>query len=440
MMRDPLALFSFFARDGLVWGEPSGSHQLRENLAMKKITFLAIMSASLMLSTAIVSAQTILSSTHAGRTLGPIAVTTPVAPGFFPFGGGLSDVVAANVDSEGQLKVIDWSTYEGSLVRNGDAIYAPQQEEGSLPTSISAVGLDSGHIVTAHVDGTGRLTIISWQIGCTSSAVCLVKSASVPNYATTEYPYSPQAVSVTALSSTQVVTAAVNYVNQLAVQVWNINPTTYLPTAAAPAQTYELVQAVTVAAINSFQVVTAAQNQDGTVELALFNVGRKTVDRVTTAGLGTSYVVSQVTLASDFFGDIFTASVKDGDGDLSIDYWTVSTSGSKEKLSRTASVKKGSGEHQIAAAWMSAIDFLFTDEGSTAPVTAMGDTSGNLDVDFWSTSKELSHNATNDAIGTISIVPLGAVFSVAGNRSVSYFATGDQSSITEDLEIKLWSD
>jgi hypothetical protein len=35
---------------------------------------------------------------------------------------------------------------------------------------------------------------------------------------------------------------------------------------------------------------------------------------------------------------------------------------------------------------------------------------------------------------------LGAVFSVAGTRSVSYFATGDQSSITEDLEIKLWSD
>jgi len=398
---------------------------------IKKLTFLAIMSTSLMLSTAIVNAQTILSSTHAGQTLGPIALTTPVPPGFFPFGGGLTDVVAANVDSAGHLKLIDWSTYEGSLVRNGSAIYA-----SVLPTSISAVGLDNEHVVTAHVDAAGTLAIISWQIGCPSGAVCLVKRVSVPNYAE---PYYPQAVSVTALSSTQVVTAAVSYANRLAVQVWNIDPTTYLPTAAGPAHTYEFVQAVTVAAINSGQVVTAAQNQDGTVELALFNVGSKTVNRVATAGLGTSYVVSQVTVASDFFGDIFTASVKDGDGDLSIDYWTVSTSGSKEKLSLSASVQKGSGEHQIAAAWMSAIDFLtFTEEGSTAPVTAMGDTSGNLDVDFWSTSKELSHNATGDAIETISIVPLGAVVSDAGN-SVSYFATGDKSSVTGDLEIKLWS-
>lgn len=407
---------------------------------MKKLTFWEIVFVSLVLSTAIASAQTILSSTHAGQTLGPVAVATPVPPGFFPFGGGLTDVLAANVDSEGQLKVIDWSTYEGILVRNGEAIYEPQDVEGSLPTSISAVGLDSEHIITAHVDGVGRLAIISWQLGCTSSSVCLVKAVSVPNYATAAYPYVAQAVSVTALSSTQVVTAAVNYDDDLAVQVWNINPTTYLPTAAGPAQTYESVQAVAVAAINSGQVVTAVQNADGTEELALYNVGRKTVNRVATAR-GSSYAVSQVALASDFFGDIFTANVKAGDGDLSIVYWTVSNSGSKVTLVSTGSVQKGSGEHQIAAGWMSAIDFLtFTDVGSTAPVTAMGDASGDLDVDFWSNSKELRHNATNDTIDTIGIVPLGAIFSVARNKSVSYFATGDRSSSTGDLEIKLWSD
>ena len=323
-------------------------------------------------------------------------------------------------------------------MRNGDAVFTTPKG-GYEPTSISAVGLDSTHVITAHVDGTGNLAINTWQIGCSGSAVCLLNGAYKRNYATAAYPYNPQAVSITALSSTKVVTAFVNSINQLAAQVWDISPKTYLPAAAGPAETYEFVQAVSVAALNSSQVVTAAQNIDGTVELAVFNLGSKTVERVATH-TGTSYAVSQVALGADFSGDIFTANVKASDGSLSIVYWVVSLSGSKVVLTPSAPVNRGTGEHQIAAAWLSSIDFLtYIEEGVTTPVTAMGDNLGNLDVDIWSKSKELSFHATDDAIDTVALVPLGGVFSVPADRSIAYFATADRNSINGDLEIKLWS-
>jgi hypothetical protein len=400
-----------------------GLHQLKEKLNMKKLTFLAIVSASLLLSTAIVNAQTILSSTHAGQTGSPIAVTTPVGPGSFPFWGSLTDVVAANVDSEGQLKVIDWGTSTGTLVRKGDAIFTPPKGGGS-PASISAAGLDFEHVATASVDAAGNLAINIWQIGCSSSvAVCLLNGAYASSYATTAYPFL-HAVSITALSATQVVTASVNSTNNLEVQVWNINPTTYKP-AAGPSYEGDLIQAVSVAAINSGQVVTAAQNLAGTVELTLFSNGSKGLTRAAPPTVGTSYAVTQVALAADLIGDIFTANIRATDGALYIVYWIVSSSGT---FIPSATVHKGTGELQIAAAFVSGEVLL--------PITAMVDNLGNLDVDIWSTSKERSFHATTDAINSVALVPLGVNL---GSPAVEYFATADRSATTGDLEIKLWS-
>jgi hypothetical protein len=172
-------------------------------------------------------------------------------------------------------------------------------------------------------------------------------------------------------------------------------------------------------------VVTAAQNLAGTVELALFSNGSKGLTRAAPPTAGTSYAVTQVALAADLIGDIFTANIRAYDGALYIVYWTLSSSGT---FIPSATVPKGTGEQQIAAAFVSGEVLL--------PITAMVDNLGNLDVDIWSTSKERSFHATTDAINSVALVPLRVSF---GSPTVEYFATADRSATTGDLEIKLWS-
>jgi hypothetical protein len=365
---------------------------------------LMIAFASLVLSTAIVNAQTPLYGTNpaGASSIGSLSVATTLAP----TNGRSANVVAAFANSAGDLEVMAWHDTKTSLALLGSASVA-----GPAVNSVAVTGLDANRAVTADVDSTGTLSINTWEIALTSEGVSLQNGTStVPNSAT--------AVSITRLSSTEVVTAVRNFSGDLTVEVWNISEKG-LPSLDSSASGGE-VSEVAVAATNSSQVVVATRDSAGKLKVIVWAVEGGVVTRMDDYTAG---AIEQLSIGASFGTEnAFTATVN-GSGDLEIIYWVVSPSGF---ITRSTTAKGGSAS-QVAASWLSI----------NTPISAVCGGSSDLDVEAWgSSSKESSYN-TNLGITAVAVASEGEA--VVGTRWVGYFATAARGSKYQDLKIKVWS-
>ena len=201
---------------------------------------------------------TIATTTATVSWLGPIAVTTTA--------GGLgvhpAYVVAAAANTNQDLEVIAW---QDTTLDQAPAIGV---EQGPAVTGVGITGLDSGRVVTASIDGSDTLSIITWSV----SSAGVVKQN---GYSSAEnYPY--HNVSITTLSSTEVVTVFRQATGSFAVEAFTIDaeglPTPVLPIVGPPV--WEVGAAalqVSIATVEGNSVATATNDSDG--NLWVFNWG-----------------------------------------------------------------------------------------------------------------------------------------------------------------------
>jgi hypothetical protein len=140
-------------------------------------------------------------------------------------------------------------------------------------------------------------------------------------------------VSITRLSSSEVVTANINYSGDYIVQAWTID-SSGVPT---PAGSYlgGAADAAAIAAVNSGQVLVATRDSAGNLKVIAFAVGG---GRVTRQGSEVAGAIGAVAIGANLgSNDAFTP-VLDSSGNLEIIYWGVSNSG---VVSRVATVETG---------------------------------------------------------------------------------------------------
>jgi hypothetical protein len=230
---------------------------------VKTLTCINIAVACLMLTSSAAvwaSAPTTIATTTATDTtvswLGPIAVTTTVpGPSFRP-----AYVVAAAADANQDLEVIAWQ--DTTLAQ----VPAIGVEQGGGLLGVGITGLDSGRVVTASIDGSGALSIITWSV---SSAGVVEQKG----YSTSENnPY--HNVAITTLSSTEVVTVFRQATGSFAVEAFTIDaeglPTPVLPIVNPPASIAgtEALQ-VSIATVGGNLVTTATNDSD--LDLVVMN-------------------------------------------------------------------------------------------------------------------------------------------------------------------------
>jgi len=206
------------------------------------------------------SAPTTIATTTATDTtvswLGPIAVTTTVpGPSFRP-----AYVVAAAANTNQDLEVIAW---QDTTLAQAPAIGV---EEGPALLGVGITGLDSGRVVTASIDGSDTLSIITWSVSSAGVVKQKVYSTSENN------PY--HNVSITTLSSTEVVTVFRQSTGSFAVEAFTIDaeglPTPVLPVVNPPAWVAgtDALQ-VSIATVGGNLVTTATNDSD--LDLVVMN-------------------------------------------------------------------------------------------------------------------------------------------------------------------------
>jgi len=159
-------------------------------------------------------------------------------------------VVAATGDAKGKLQVTAWQDTTKALVQVGQADLG-----GNKVEALAATGLDATHVVTADIDDEGTLYVKTWTIGGTAG-VALLNKESVPSAGQLLYTEPPN-LAVTALSSTEVVTAYQDANGNLKVKAWTVSDTSTAPVPLGSDWHGGPVSEVSMAEIDSETVITA---------------------------------------------------------------------------------------------------------------------------------------------------------------------------------------
>jgi len=159
-------------------------------------------------------------------------------------------VVAAGLISNTDLEVLAWMDPFSSLKQ----VPNPGVDEGNIPASVAATGLDPSRVVTADFDADGILHIDTWTVS--NTGVVKQNGASTPPNAFVTN--NPSVVEITTVSSTEVVVAFQNSNSTLEVEAWTI-AANGLPT---PVNQYgagiTLGGSFSITTLNAGEVLTAA--------------------------------------------------------------------------------------------------------------------------------------------------------------------------------------
>lgn len=216
---------------------------------MNKLTLAKVALAALTLTSAGVRAQApqMLAYDASITVHGPSAIATTTGTSRNERSGY---VVAATGDAKGKLQVTAWQDTTKSLVQVGQADLG-----GNKVMALAATGLDPTHVVTADIHDEGTLYVKTWTIGGTAGVVLLNKE-SVLNAGQSLYTLPPN-LAVTALSSTEVVTAYQDVNGNLNVGAWAVSDTSANPVPLGTAWQGGPVNQVSMAVIDSATVITA---------------------------------------------------------------------------------------------------------------------------------------------------------------------------------------
>ncbi|MGO8974259.1 MAG: hypothetical protein ACLQJ0_19050 [Steroidobacteraceae bacterium] len=364
---------------------------------MEKHTFATSLIAGFTLAGGIVQAQAPQyvadASTDAYGEATAIATTTPSLTD-----AQSSYVVAAFPDADGDLEIKAWQDTTSKLVKIGE-----YPAGGNPIAAVAAVGLDSSHVMTADVDQTGILSLMTWTLGG-SEAITALNGYDSPAGTANQ---NASSIGVAALSATQVVTASEDNLQNLILQAWTVGDTSAQPVKFGPETNAGFVGQLSIAALDSQTLITATTNKKDYLVITTWGVSssgvqmqdqyvQKTQVAGTTgtvsiaAGTVTSYVVRFPAVAPS--RTAVTPIVIPTDNTLEVLYWTISSSGKISKptvkmgapndgtsvtaacmlpagvpMSVFNSLVSGGSDQDILVGW-----FGFTGESSVTAVSGLG--------------------------------------------------------------------
>ena len=293
------------------------------------------------------------------------------------------------------------------------SLILPIAESGAGQVSEVAVqAFNASEILTAVVNASGNLELISWNTDPALSVV--TRGADSGTQAGTAYEVALAIIGRTAISAVQ------SGSNRLLLISWNVplglgSVTRLHDTGTAAGQASNI--AITV--VGTDLVVTAVRNGSGNLELISWRLEPdQTLSRLHDSG-SQAGKVSWVTIAAIDSSNVVTA-VENGSGNLELIGWSVSTDGSLNRW----------GDSGSLAGTVSEIALTTVPSGTSTSdvVTAVEDGSGNLLLITWRPSPAAGTftriTDSGDAAGTASNIAVCSTTTASGPKTMASMRNG----------------
>jgi hypothetical protein len=167
--------------------------------------------------------------------------------------------------STGSLEVKAWQDTTHGL----DFVGSDEPATNTIG-AIAATGIDSSHVVTADIDAKGVLSLRTWTLGGTAG-IAPPNHFHSPVGTANSIGLTPS-LGMADLSPTQVVTASENGSGNLIVQAWTVGDTSAAPVASGDPGNGGPVNEVSIAAIDSATVITAAVTAEHNLQVSTWGV------------------------------------------------------------------------------------------------------------------------------------------------------------------------
>jgi hypothetical protein len=370
-----------------------------------------------------------------GPAIGPVVATT--APSS-PCCRAAYIVSMSQKGAGGPVQLYAWNDAGTMLVNIAKENWNPGSGN---PLAYGIATLDANRVVTAYVDETSTLYLGVWAVGYTTPSVFYLQGQSSVTASGPLGPLGNQGVSVTALSSSEVVTATEDPSGDLRVQTWNIDASgsvTQQSTEVAGSIYYPYV-----VAINANQVVTAADSLTGNVrKLIVWKIGSDGgITRQGSLGISntnSSPLLSGMALAplGGFLGNYEVMTVAEAiiNGQIltEVQSWNISSTGQVTQGLTGTDIQKSDTATGIA--WTPNLNpftaTLVSDDGETGGIIEMWKNSGTTKWTVFD-SNYLGGNSPS-ALSSVSVAAEGT------DSSRAYFVVAYVGA-AGNLNVQVWS-
>ena len=369
-----------------------------------------------------------------GPAIGPVVATTAPTS---PCCRAAYIVSMSQTAPGGPVQLYAWNDAGTMLVNIAKKNWNPGT--GSA-TAYGIATLDANRVVAAYADGNSTLYLSVWAVGYTTPSLFYLQGEGSVTASGPLGPLGNQGVSVTALSSSEVVTATEDPSGNLRVQTWNISASgslTHQSTAVAGSIYYPYV-----VAINANQVVTAADELSANVrKLTVWSIdGSGGITRQGSLGVSntnSSPLLSGIALAplGGFLGNYEVMTVAEAiiNGQIltEVQSWSISSTGQVTKGVTGTNTQKTDTATGIA--WTPNLNpftaTLVKDASETGGIIEMWKNTGTK----WSVfdSNYLPGNPPS-ALSTVSVAAEGT------DSSRAYFVVAYEGA-AGNLNVQVWS-
>lgn len=181
-----------------------------------------------------------------------------------------SYIVTMSMAGPGEtMELRAWNDAGGYLVRIGTANWTPGTGPSAFAYAIAT--LDANRVVAAYADESSNLYVGVWMVGATNPSPFYLQGMGSTTASGSLGPAYGAGLAITALSATEVVTAAVDPAGNLRVQTWAIDA--YGDVALQNTEVGGGILNVFMTAINSTQVATAVDSNDGDSVIRVWQIG-----------------------------------------------------------------------------------------------------------------------------------------------------------------------
>jgi hypothetical protein len=277
---------------------------------------------------------------------------------------------------------------------------------------IAVQAFNDSEVLTALVNGSGNLELISWH---TDPALTVVtRGADSGSQAGTAHEVALAIIGRTAITAVQ------SGSNKLLLISWNVpsglgSVTRLHDTGSAAGAASNIA----ITAVGTDIVVTAVRNGSGNLELISWRLeSDQTLSRLNDSG-SQAGTVSWVTIAAIDSGNVVTA-VCNGSGNLELIGWSVGTDGSMNRW--------GDSGSQAGAVSEIALTAVPSGSSTSDVVTAVEDGSGNLLLITWRPSPAAGTftrvTDSGDAAGTASDIAVCSTMTASGPKTMASMSNG----------------
>jgi hypothetical protein len=199
----------------------------------------------------------------AGQAMLPVVATTASS-------SRSSYIVTMSMAGPGEaMELRAWNDAGSSLVRIGTADWTPGTGPSAFAYAIAT--LDANRVVAAYVDESSNLYVGVWMVGATNPSPFYLQGMGSTTASGSLGPTYNTGLAITALSATEVVTAAVDPAGNLRVQTWAIDA--YGDVTLQNTEVGGGILDVFMVAINSTQVATAVDANSGDNVIRVWQIG-----------------------------------------------------------------------------------------------------------------------------------------------------------------------